>query len=662
MDRRRMNPRNTAKFAKRAQRAWWMKPTSLILLFLVGALLVSCQNPLSEVVRDEVRYAKALSFTLNVEDAANAEVSPKGTFDIKEGYPETIKAFPDNGYFFIVWEVDTSSSQGTVQFSDANSSTVDVTVTGGDATIRPVIADSVGSIEINGGVQYSTTRSVTLELYAENGNTITDMRISNSGTYTDDSWQAYSTSSAWTLTSGSGTKTVYVWFKDDTGTVSPRYSDSIMLDADPPQVASVSPADGAASAAVDTNVQIQFNEPVNTATVTTSTVRIRRTSGAYLGGTSVNYNSNTRVATLTLSGNLDYNNESYTVEVTTGVEDLAGNSLASSFSSSFTTKYKEVNITFLDSVSSYDPYFEDFVVEGDQAFAISRNLSGKTYGRLYRINLNNINNIAITENRDIRTDPETILSDGSYVYIGHGSDPIRKVNINDFSDIDYESSGTTNTGLIAPSGNGQLVKVYSNDLIGVLRSNLVSGTIYYDNWHLNSAKVMETMGDYTYIGSVYYDMDPLNTLQAYDTTDFSQGGATLADTQSIDSDLSSNADITSMDQYDGEYMVVGNSGTNGLAIYDVTVPSDITFDRSVNISGVEDVSIWDQYAAVARGASGIGFVDLGSASNQILISAQIPDVSGEVHDIYFDGTYIYLLSGSNANSLTHFQVYKVEIY
>ena len=632
-----------------------------LLLLVLSVALVACQNPLSEVVRDEVKYAKALSFTLNVEDAANAEVSPKGTFDVKEGYPETIKVFPDTGYYFIEWEVDTSSSQGTVSFSDSTSASVEVTVSGGDATIRPVIADSVGSIEINSGAQYSTNPLVNLALYAENGNTIEEMRISNSGTYADNNWLSYSTSSSWTLTSGTGAKTVYVWFKDDTGTVSPRYSDSIMLDVDPPQVSTVSPSNGASGVAVDTDVHIQFNEPVNPATLTTSNIRIRRTAGAYLGGTSVSYNSDTHVATLALSGTLDYNSESYTVEVTTDVEDVAGNPLATTFSSSFTTKYKQARITYLDSVSLSDPYFEDFVIVGDEAFVISRNLNGTDYGRLYRINLSNLTSIAITDNRDIRTDPETILSDGSYVYIGHGADPIRKVNINNFSDIDDESSGT-NTGLIARSGNNQLVKVHSNDLIGVYRSSLSNGTIHYNNSYLYDAKVMETMGGYTYIGSVYYDMEPLNTLQAYDTTDFSQGGATLQDTQSIDSDLSSGADITSIDQYDGEYMVVGNSGSNGLVIYDVTVPSNISYDGSVNISAVEDVSIWDQYAAVARGSNGIGFVDLGSPSNQILVSAQIPDVSGEVHDIFFDGTYLYLLSGGSATTLTHFQVYEVEIY
>ena len=580
---------------------------------------------------------------------------------MKEGFPETIKVFPNNGYFFVEWEVDSTSTDGTVSFSDSGSATVAVTVAGGDATIRPVVADSVGSVEINGGANYTTNQTVSLDLFAQNGNTIEEMRISNNGTYADDNWQTYATNSNWTLTSGTGAKTVYAWFKDDTGTISPRYSDSIMLDVDPPQVSSVSPVDGASGVAVDTDVHIQFNEPVKSTTISTTSIRFRRTSGAYFGGTDVSYNSSTRIATLTIPYNLDYNNESYTVEVTTAVEDVAGNALTSTFSSNFTTKYKQARLTFLDSVSTPGPYFADFVVEGDEAFIISRDLSGTSYGRLYRVNMSTLNNIAITENRDIRTDPETILSDGSNVYIGHGDDPIRKVNINDFSTI-IDGSGGNNGGLIARSGDGQIVQVDSGELIGVRRSNLGSGRIYPYNWDLQYAKVMETMGSYTFIGEVYYDMEPLNTLQAYNTSDSSQDGAILADTQSINSDLSSGADITSIDQYDGEYMVIGNRGTNGLVIYDVTVPSDITYDHHVNISGVEDVSVWDQYAAVARGSNGIGFVDLGSPNNQILVSAQIPDVSGEIHDIFFDGTYIYLLSGNSANTLTDFQVYEVEIY
>ncbi len=46
---------------------------------------------------------------------------------------------------------------------------------------------------------------------------------------------SYATSKAWTLTSGDGTKTVYVWYKDGAGNTSTVYSDTIFLDTVPPQ-------------------------------------------------------------------------------------------------------------------------------------------------------------------------------------------------------------------------------------------------------------------------------------------------------------------------------------------------------------------------------------------------------------------------------------------
>ncbi len=661
MDRRELNRKGQpTRFAAVVGRS----PRFALIIFAL--VLAGCQNPLSEVVRDEVKYAKALSFTLNVEDVANAEVSPNGTFDVKEGYPEIIKAFPDNGYFFVEWEIDTTSTDGTVSFSDSTSASVEITVSGGDATIRPVVADSVGSIEINSGSQYSTTSTVALDLFAQNGNTITEMRISNSGTYADTNWQPYSTSSSWTLTSGTGAKTVYVWFKDDTGTVSPRYSDSIILDVDPPQVSAVSPSDADSGVDVDTNVQIQFNEPVNAATLNTSSIRIRRTSGAYFGSTSVSYNSSTRVATLALSGNLDYNNESYTVEVSTDVEDIAGNPLASNFSSSFTTKYKQARITYLDSVSSTNPYFQDFVVEGNFAYIISRNYSSTNqWGELFRFNIQERDNIGSPASRNIRDTPQSIISDGSYVYIGHRDAPIRKVNMSNLGDSDDEASYTG--GLITWSGNSQIVKVYGDSLIGV-SPGLLETKEELSLDELSETVDLITLGDNTYFGqsealmSGYY-----NTLQSIYTAEVEvrQQGITSYEQQTlnINNDLHVDAKITSLDVYDGEYIVVGSDVGTGLVIYDVTNPDNMTKARDVSgISGVEDLSIWDQYAAVAQGNNGFGFVDLGTPDNHVLISNQIPNNGGEVHDIFFDGTYIYLLKGSSWNTLSHFEIYEVEIY
>jgi hypothetical protein len=53
------------------------------------------------------------------------------------------------------------------------------------------------------------------------------MRFRNAGTTTWSPWQAYTTNKFWTLTAGTGTKTVYVQYKDRAGNVSATASDSI---------------------------------------------------------------------------------------------------------------------------------------------------------------------------------------------------------------------------------------------------------------------------------------------------------------------------------------------------------------------------------------------------------------------------------------------------
>jgi hypothetical protein len=49
----------------------------------------------------------------------------------------------------------------------------------------------------------------------------------------------YTTSKLWSLTSGDGTKYVYVRYKDWLGRVSTSYSDSIILDTTPPSITGV---------------------------------------------------------------------------------------------------------------------------------------------------------------------------------------------------------------------------------------------------------------------------------------------------------------------------------------------------------------------------------------------------------------------------------------
>lgn len=101
-----------------------------------------------------------------------------------------------------------------------------------------IILDSLpptGSILINGDNLYTTSPSVSLTLSAsDNLSGASGMIISNTSSFEGCSWEDYATSRSWALTSGDGTKTVYVKFEDRAGQVSDTYSDEIILDTNPP--------------------------------------------------------------------------------------------------------------------------------------------------------------------------------------------------------------------------------------------------------------------------------------------------------------------------------------------------------------------------------------------------------------------------------------------
>jgi len=94
-----------------------------------------------------------------------------------------------------------------------------------------------GTIKINNNATYTTSSSVTLNFSAtDTGSgmgTGSQMRFSNDGT-TYSTAEPYATTKNWTLSSGSGTKTVYVKFKDVAGNWSGAYSDTIILDTTAP--------------------------------------------------------------------------------------------------------------------------------------------------------------------------------------------------------------------------------------------------------------------------------------------------------------------------------------------------------------------------------------------------------------------------------------------
>ena len=124
------------------------------------------------------------------------------------------------------------NSVGTTYGSERSFTTLDTTA-------------PTSSININGGAAYTKSTVVTLALSATDDVGVTGYFFSASATAPSASavgWTSitstpsYSGSVSYTLSSGDGSKTVYVWFKDAAGNVSTAASDSITLDTAAPVI------------------------------------------------------------------------------------------------------------------------------------------------------------------------------------------------------------------------------------------------------------------------------------------------------------------------------------------------------------------------------------------------------------------------------------------
>jgi hypothetical protein len=108
-------------------------------------------------------------------------------------------------------------------------------------------------------------------------------------------------------------------------------------DTTPPTVTSFSPSSGTANVAVNASITVTFSEALTSSTVNTSTIRLL--NGSTSVAATVAYNATNRTATITPSAALA-NSQTYTISVTggtNGVKDLAGNALAQTVTSTFTT-------------------------------------------------------------------------------------------------------------------------------------------------------------------------------------------------------------------------------------------------------------------------------------------------------------------------------------
>lgn len=106
-------------------------------------------------------------------------------------------------------------------------------------------------------------------------------------------------------------------------------------DTTAPTLTSTNPANGATGVCINHTVNTTFGEAMDPLTITTATFTVQKPDSSLVAGT-VSYNATSFVATFVPTANLAINT-AYTVTMTTGVKDVAGNALASNNVWTFTT-------------------------------------------------------------------------------------------------------------------------------------------------------------------------------------------------------------------------------------------------------------------------------------------------------------------------------------
>jgi hypothetical protein len=205
-----------------------------------------------------------------------------------------------------------------------------------------------GSILINGGAPTTPSSSVTLTLSATDNCGVASMRFSNDGTTWAD-LEPYATTKNWTLASGEGTRTVYVYFKDGAGNASGIYSDSITVYSPVTvlDVVDVSPDPRASPVAA---VEVVFSKQINLSTFTYQDVSLARNGSTVPLDSSVTASA-VSGTTYRVSGLAGFTTSAgtYTLTVSAaGIADTLGYYGSGSAADTWTVCLPDPNVVFVD--------------------------------------------------------------------------------------------------------------------------------------------------------------------------------------------------------------------------------------------------------------------------------------------------------------------------
>lgn len=206
----------------------------------------------------------APSGSVSINGGAASTTSPSTTLtiaatdDIDDTSTLQMEVSNDSGFAGASWEAYNTSKAWSLS-SGAGTKTVYIRFKDSAGNVSTGYSDTItlndttaptGSISVNAGASTTNTSSVTLTLSATDdidSSGSLQMMISNDSGFSDGVWEAYATSKAWTLSSGTGSRTVYVKFKDSTGNASGSYNDAITVSDDTAPTGSISINGGAAT-------------------------------------------------------------------------------------------------------------------------------------------------------------------------------------------------------------------------------------------------------------------------------------------------------------------------------------------------------------------------------------------------------------------------------
>jgi hypothetical protein len=134
----------------------------------------------------------------------------------------------------------------------------------------------------------------------------------------------------------------------------------IQPDRTPPQATSFTPAGAAIAVSVGSSLTAKFNEPMQAATITANTFKLKDQANNVVPA-SVSYDQSTKVATLKPQSALQFAAVYRGVLAAGGVRDLAGNALASEVTWSFTTESRTPVLVVTSAANPFSSYLAEIL-------------------------------------------------------------------------------------------------------------------------------------------------------------------------------------------------------------------------------------------------------------------------------------------------------------